>query len=88
MLRAALVTSTQSTSVHRLQKGRHQIHGGNSINSQSILKLSLLSLFPVNSHRTSYASLHYRETLMSETERQLQTNALINDKLRCTVVTY
>ena len=28
------------------------------------------------------------ETLMSENERQSQTNALINDKLQGTVVTY
>jgi len=29
-----------------------------------------------------------RETLMSENERQSQTNAVINDKLQGTVVTY
>ena len=48
MLRAAVLTNTQNTSVHRVPKRRHQSHCGNSINSQPIFKPSVLSLFPVN----------------------------------------
>jgi len=57
----------------------------------------LLSDSPVNlqkstinrPHHTSYALLHYflSGALMSENEKQLQTNVVINDKLQGTVVT-
>ena len=75
------------------QKGRHQTHGNNSVNSQPIFKLFFTVGFSCKfaakclwSHRTSYASLHH--LVKHEYERQSQTNAVINDKLQSTVVTY
>ena len=39
-------------------------------------------------HMRRYTTLRSCETLMSENARQSQTNAVINDKLQGTVVTY
>ena len=60
---------------HRVPKGRHQTHGGNSVNSPPIFKFFSLSNSPVNLQKNVYC-----ETLMAENERQSQTNSIINDK--------
>jgi len=77
------------------QKGRHKTYGGNSVNSQTIFNFFSLSGSAVNlqlpvkkTHMRRYTTLRSCETLMSENERQSQTNAVINDKLQGTVVTY
>jgi len=53
--------------------------------------------FPVNLHHSVQTPRHLIcvatatlpcETSVSENERQSETNAVINDKLQCTVVTY
>ena len=79
------------------KKGRHQTHGGNSVNSQQIFqnffavrffsKSAAKYLLKLSPHLICVAALPY-ETVMSENERQLQSNVVINDKLQGTVVTY
>ena len=50
-------------------------------------KFAAKFLLKIRSHLICVATLPC-ETLMSENERQSQTNAVINDKLHGTVVTY
>ena len=78
------------------QKRRHQIHASSCVNSQPIFEIFSLT-FSSNfaakffikdpPHLICIATLPC-ETLMSENERQSQTNAVINNKLQGTVVTY
>jgi len=81
----------------KFKKRRHQTHGSNSVNSRSIFKMFSLSdyisskfaamyLLNIPPHLICVTTLPC-ETLMSENERQSQTNAVINDNLQSIVVT-
>ena len=79
------------------KKGRRQTHGCNSVSSQPIFNIFSTLDFPVNLHHSVQIPRHLIcvatatlpcETSVSENERQSETNAVINDKLQGTVVTY
>ena len=77
----------------------HHAHGSNSINSQRIFKKFTVRFYgkfaakyllqvPPNLICVATLVTIPCETLRSENERQSQTNAVINDKVQSTVVTY
>jgi len=91
-----MLEDTQNAHTPCSNKGRHRTHGGNCVNSQPIFKnfhLSVSSksapkyLLKIPLHLICVATLPC-ETLVSENERQSQTNAVIDDRLQGTVVTY
>jgi len=70
-----------------LQKGDTKLKAV-TVNSEPIFKNFSLSDFPVNLQHPLCLAAPPCETLMSENERQSQTNVVINDTLQGTVVTY